>query len=100
METNRIPLRLMAASIAAVVVIEAVAGAIPHKHGAANLIFVGIVRVAESFFLIAITYYMTNKLSLIGLGKNDIMPGFKKGILWSVGFGFFVLAAFLILWIF
>ncbi len=73
---------------------ETVASRIISGSGLVPMIMLGLIRVLEIILLIIVIQVWGNGLSSIGLGKSHILPGIKRGILWSLGFGVIVLIGF------
>ncbi|MCP4346102.1 MAG: CPBP family intramembrane metalloprotease [Desulfobacterales bacterium] len=80
--------------LSVLILTEIAAGRIISGSGLAPMIMLGIIRVLESILLLIVIKVWGNGLSSIGLGKPHILPGIKRGILWSLGFGVIVLIGF------
>jgi membrane protease YdiL (CAAX protease family) len=48
---------------------------------------VGLARVAEIFFLLALIKFREKRFSIIGLASTTVYKGFKRGLIWSISFG-------------
>jgi uncharacterized protein len=61
------------------------------------LILLGIWRLIEAALIIGVIIAGKNNLSVLGLRPGTVLSGFKRGLLWSVGFGGIVLLVFVFL---
>jgi len=87
MEANKISLKTIALSIAAVLLIEAgFRFAVIGKTGF-PLTALGIVRSLESIVLVAFVWWLETGTGAIGLSRSKILTGFIKGLIWSACFG-------------
>jgi membrane protease YdiL (CAAX protease family) len=59
----------------------------------------GVLRVLQATAVFLVFGRGEGELGDIGLNGEDLLPGFRRGILWSLGFGALVLAGFLGLWL-
>lgn len=86
METNKIEIRTLLISMAIVVFLESVSRvllSIPVNP----MIILGAVRAIETILIIVIVLIWGRGMSSIGLTGAGILPGLKKGLIWSAGFG-------------
>ena len=87
----------MAAAIAVVFFIEiSFRWAMSGKAGS-PLPALGIVRCLESILLAAIAGWLENGTAAIGLCRPKILSGFRRGLIWSAGFGVAAAILFLVL---
>lgn len=87
MEANQIELRTLLVSISTVVSIE-LATTLLISQGPHNpLLILGAARLLEIVLIILIVSTWGKGLSSIGLARSEMVPGLKKGLLWSAGFG-------------
>lgn len=101
MESNKIEIKPFFIALAAIVIVETIARlVIPAYAIFSPMVRDGIVRIIEIILLILIVFIWGKGLALIGLSKHQLLPGLKKGLLWSSGFGVVVLAGFGILFVF
>lgn len=56
-------------------------------------------RVFQSVAVVAAFLLNEEGLGVIGLKREDLLPGLRRGIIWSLGFGLLVMAGFLGLWL-
>lgn len=73
---------------------DLVAAVLVPKEIVLSIILLGIIRTIEIFLLIFIILKIEDSLSPIGLAKETIIQGIKKGAIWSVSFGLIVAVAF------
>jgi membrane protease YdiL (CAAX protease family) len=64
-----------------------------------TLWFLGGLRMIQTAAVIGVFRWGEGELGDIGLKREDWLPGFRRGIIWSLGFGALVLAGFLALWL-
>jgi len=87
-------------SLAALFFIEA-GGAILFRYTPLSMIIrIGILRLAEIIIFILIFFIEDNDLSALGLASSQILPGIKKGLVWSSGFGILVVAGAGVIYLF
>jgi len=87
MEANKISLKTIAISMAAIFLIEAGFRFIVHGKVASALPALGLLRYLEIILLIAIVWQLEKTTAAIGLARPNIMSGFIKGLIWSAYFG-------------
>jgi len=93
METGRIEIKTVLVSLAAVVVIEVVAG-FTASGGADNLLLIlGVARLLEITLIMLTVLILEGGVSSIGLSFSGVPFGLKRGLVWSAGFGIIVLIA-------
>ncbi|MBN2514428.1 MAG: CPBP family intramembrane metalloprotease [Deltaproteobacteria bacterium] len=100
MEAGKIDVKTLCAAIAAIVVVElmvvaAVSGDLFHPF-----LILGIARIVETALIIAIVVRIGKGASSIGLNPLELTIGFKKGLIWAVGFGIVAGISFVILSLF
>ncbi len=89
---NKIKIKPFLISLAALFFIEA-GRAILLKHiSLPMLVGLGGLRFFEIIIFILIFFILDNDLSALGLASSQILPGIKKGLIWSLGFGVLVIA--------
>jgi len=97
MEANKITLKTLAISIAAVFAIETVFRlAISGKPGS-HLPALGLIRCMEALLLVVIAGRFEENPNAIGLSRSKMLPGLVKGLIWSVCFGIAAGVLFLVL---
>jgi membrane protease YdiL (CAAX protease family) len=98
MEANKITLKTLAASIAAVFAVETVFRQAISGQPGSHLPALGIVRCMQALCLFYIAHRFEKNPNAIGLSVSQILPGFVRGLIWSGCFG--IAAAFLFLGLF
>ena len=86
MEANKISLKTIAVSIAAILLIEAGFRFTVIGKTVLPLPALGIVRCLESILLVAIVWWLEKDTGAIGLSRPKILTGFMRGLIWSVCF--------------
>ena len=94
MEADRIKVKTLAISVGAVIAVEVVAriGIRPGTYD--PIIVLGAVRLLQAGLIIIIVLIRERGLSSIGLSLTRTVPGFKRGLIWSAGFGVITLLGF------
>jgi len=91
METDRIKIKTVFASLAVVVAIEVAVGFVA-SGGAENLLIIlGVARFLEAILIGGAVFILERNLSSIGLFPCRVISGLKRGVIWSAGFGVIVL---------
>ena len=83
MDTTRIGTLPVILSIAVIGIVESAAYTLFQP----SLITTGISRCLEIIFILAVFYLYYRDAAPLGLARNQILPGIKKGLIWSAGFG-------------
>ena len=97
MEADKIQIKTLIISLAAVIAIEVVAK-IGIRPGAYNpIIVLGAVRLLQAGMIVMIVLIRERGLSSIGLSLTKTLPGLKKGLIWSAGFGLITLLGFVLI---
>ena len=99
MEANKITLKTLAVSIAAVLVMEAVFRLAMTGQTASPLAALGLLRFLEIIVLVFISLRFEKDPDAIGLSRSKIFPGIVKGLIWSAGLGTAAGVLFLVLYI-
>ncbi|MDH3829746.1 MAG: CPBP family intramembrane metalloprotease [Desulfobacterales bacterium] len=87
MEANEIKLSTLVISVLGIAAIELAARVLISRNFLAPMSGVGLARVAEMFFLLALIKFREKRLSIIGLASTTVYKGFKRGLIWSISFG-------------
>ncbi len=100
METgNKISEKTLLIAVLTIIISEFVlvtlAGYLPLK----NIPKVGLIRLIQLVGLIGIVTFFNNGVSAIGISKDTVFKGFKKGVLWAAAFGCLAGASFLLLFL-
>ena len=94
MEADKVQIKTLGICLAAVIAVEAVLRA-GLRPGAYNpMIVSGAVRLLEAGLIIIIVLIREKGLSAIGLSPTKTLPGLRRGLTWSVGFGLITLLGF------
>ena len=83
MDTNKIGTLPFILSIAVIGIVESAAC----KFFQPSLTATGISRCLEIIFILAVFYLFYRDAGPLGLARNQILSGLKKGLIWSAGFG-------------
>lgn len=97
MEADKITLKTLGAAIASIALIEALFELAPPAKSLPPMAALGFIRCLEAVSLIAVTVWLEKDPAAIGLAPSGIPAGFKKGLIWSAGFGILVGAVYIIL---
>jgi membrane protease YdiL (CAAX protease family) len=87
METNQIKLSTLIISISGIAAVELAARMLISRNLLAPLPGVGLARLAEIIFLLALILLREKRLSIIGLSSTQIYRGLKNGLIWAISFG-------------
>jgi membrane protease YdiL (CAAX protease family) len=87
MATDKIKLNTLITSILGIAAIELAARMLLSFNLLAPLAGVGLARVVEIGFLLALIKFRENRLSIIGLSASQIYRGLKSGLIWAISFG-------------
>jgi len=97
MEANKITLKTLTISIAAVFAIETVFRLAISGQPGSHLPALGIIRCLEALLLVFITGRFEKDPNAIGLSRSKMLPGLLRGLIWSVCFGIAAGVLFLVL---
>jgi len=97
MEANKITLKTLAISIAAVFAIETVFRLAISGQPGSPLLALGIIRCLEALLLVFIAGRFEKVPNAIGLSRSKMLPGLVRGLIWSVCFGIAAGVLFLVL---
>lgn len=98
-EANEINIKPLAISVAAVVLVELAFGIVHSRTPFGPMWSLGMARLLQMCLIILIFSIWGSGMSSIGLALAKILPGFKKGLLWSAVFGLATLFAFVALFL-
>jgi membrane protease YdiL (CAAX protease family) len=87
MEANKITLKTFAVSIAAILCIEIAFRLVTVAITVSPLLALSIMRCLEAVLLVLITVRFERDPEAIGLSRSKILPGLRKGLIWSACFG-------------
>ena len=97
MEANKITLKTLTISIAAVFAIETVFRLAISGQPGSPLPALGIIRCLEALLLVFIAGRFEEEPNAIGLSRSKMLPGLVRGLIWSVCFGIAAGVLFLVL---
>jgi membrane protease YdiL (CAAX protease family) len=97
MEANKITLKTLAISIAAVFAMETVFRLAISGQAGSPLPALGIIRTMETLCLLFIAHRFEKNPNAIGLSRSKMLAGLARGLIWSVCFGIAAGALFLVL---
>ena len=94
MEADKIRIKTLAICLAAVIAVEAVLRAGLRPGALHPMILLGAVRLLEAGLIVMIVLIRERGLSAIGLSLTGVLPGLRRGLIWSAGFGLIVFLGF------
>ena len=97
MEANKITLKTLAISFAAIFAMEAVFRWVIKGQPGSHLSALGIIRCLEALFLVFIADRFEKNPNAIGLSRSKMLPGFMRGLFWSGCFGISAGVLFLVM---
>ena len=96
-EAVKIQIKTLAICLIAVIAVEVVARIGIRSENYNPIIILGAVRLLETGLIVMIVLIRERGLSSIGLSLTGILPGFKRGLIWSAGFGLITLLGFVVI---
>jgi len=99
METDRLQMKTLALCLGAVIAVEAGTRLGLQGKGCSPMGVLGGVRLLQAALMIAIVLVAEKGLASIGLPRNGLVPGLKRGLLWTGGFGLLVLLTGVLLYV-
>lgn len=100
MEAGKIDIKTFCAAVAAIIVVELLVGAAVSRDLLHPFLILGIARIIETILIIAIAMRIGKGVTSIGLNPSEMTEGFKRGLIWSVGFGIIAGISFVVLSLF
>lgn len=97
METGKVQLKTLMICLIAISCVEAGRWGIVYRGLYPPLVAIAAARLLEIGLILVVVLIWGKGLSSVGLLRSRILPGFKKGLIWSAGFGTLVLLVFLAL---
>jgi membrane protease YdiL (CAAX protease family) len=85
MEAKQIEIRTLVISILLVLSLE---GAMRWVLAYHHMVALGLVRLLEAFLILLVAIFWGSGLSSLGLYQGRWLLGFKRGMIWSIGFAF------------
>ena len=87
MKQSKINSQVLLYASVMLVVIELLTVVVISQTGLQALRLIGLARITESGILLFIISRWGGGLEIIGLTRNKVSDGLKKGLIWSAGFG-------------
>lgn len=81
-----IPTAFLLTSLTVVILLEMALAAMGSWMGLTRLWLLTITRSAQAASVVVLSVVLTDGPHVIGLDKENLLPGLKKGLLWSAGF--------------
>ncbi len=97
METERIKVNTLIASLVIVMIIELAARFVVLEIEYSPTAILGMARLLEIILMILVVQNREPGTSSIGLERSNILHGMRRGLIWSAGFGAVTSIAFLLL---
>jgi membrane protease YdiL (CAAX protease family) len=99
MEAKQIEIKVFLLSLGAIILLEGAARLLISRGLYHPMIVLGGTRVLETGVIVSSVLLWGKGLPSIGLARSRIVPGLRKGLMWSAGFGVVTFLAFLILFV-
>ena len=99
MDPKPISLKTLLICTIAVIAIESTARVAITQITWPPLVGLGLARILQIIVMLIIIRRCAKGLSCIGISRSELLTGFKKGIIWSLCFGFITTIAFGLLWL-
>lgn len=96
METGRVQINTFIVSLGAVIAVEAIIRLGLRVQVYNPMVVLGAVRLVEAGLILMIVFIREKGLSAIGLSLTEILPGLRRGLIWSAGFGLVTLLVFVL----
>lgn len=98
MDANKIKIKTLCISIAAITFVEVARVAVSRGYFS-TMVTLGVARALETGLIIWIVIFWGKGLSSIGLAPSTMSYGLKKGLIWSAGFGVVTFFGFTVLFL-
>lgn len=100
MEAAQIKLKTFLECLLAILFLELVLRGLTGYFSGRPLLFIGAVRFAEIAAVGFILFFSGKEnFRVLGIAPDQILPGIKRGLIWSAGFGLVAAAGMLIAWL-
>ena len=99
MEAKQIDRKILIISLAAIVSVEWSLRVVVSKGLFDSMVTLGAARLLEIILVILVLLIWGRGVSSVGLAPSRIIPGLKKGLVWSAGFGIVAFFAFVVLYV-
>lgn len=97
METDKINLKELIASVTAVIVVEIAVNTLMSTSLLHPMVILGIKRIVQTAIVVLIIFTGDKYIAAIGLAPAMMPHGIKRGLIWSASFGALVAVVFVIL---
>ena len=87
MEANKIQIKTLFLCLAAVLAVELAARVVISNTPYQPMLILGCARLLQILLIVLIVLFWGSGLSSVGLARPSLVPGIKKGLVWSIGFG-------------
>ncbi len=98
MEANKVELKILIISLAAIIPIELVMKAVITNNQYLPIVILGAARLFETSLMIMIFFVWGKGISSVGLAPSKMIHGLKKGLIWSACFGIITFLVFAVLY--
>lgn len=99
-ETEKITLKTFLEALSIVIILEAILQLIPFKEAGVSYLLLGAIRILEIISLILLFYFQSKNIAALRLSRSGFGFGLKRGLIWSIIFGIFVIDLFCGLYLF
>jgi len=99
MEAKQIDTKTLIISLAAIVSVEWSLRVVVSKGLFDSMVTLGAARLLEIILVILVLLIWGRGVSSVGLAPSRIIPGLRKGLVWSAGFGIVAFFAFVVLYV-
>ena len=99
MEAKQIDRKTLIISLAAIVSVEWSLRVVVSKGLFDSMVTLGAARLLEIILVILVLLIWGRGVSSVGLAPSRIIPGLRKGLVWSAGFGIVAFFAFVVLYV-
>jgi membrane protease YdiL (CAAX protease family) len=87
MEANKIQIKTLFLCLAAVLAVELAARVVISSTPHQPMLILGCARLLQILLIVLIVLFWGSGLSSVGLARSSLVPGLKRGLIWSLGFG-------------
>ena len=99
MEAKQIDRKTLIISLAAIISVEWSLRVVVSKGLFDSMVTLGAARLLEIILVILVLLIWGRGVSSVGLAPSRIIPGLRKGLVWSAGFGIVAFFAFVVLYV-
>ena len=87
MEANKVEIKTLFLCLAAVLAVELAAWVVIANTLHQPMLILGCARLLQILLIVLIVLFWGSGLSSVGLARASLVPGIKRGLIWSLGFG-------------